>query len=290
MIFNEIITDSEFVAYNLDQLPKEVLKQCDGEFDRRGDLVTGLSEGVDWLFELTRKYQPRTGNILTNSECFIFGYKTDSRQKSYLFHLATEINDQVVCIGRQFRGYNPSDYDYQKNIEKTNTHLTNKWGKTMITTERYLSLPEPIRMAYYYRFDGLNVPLTSSVGIYSRLLPFPIMRPWDTIDNYLAGVNSSNKLSLINDIFPDAQPKKKSSPYINLMIFLDTRPNLSGKQGDIFFIKNHIQDGIIYYIKDADVDNLMILSEPIEALDRYCEHILLRKEGIFNFLPYASKI
>jgi len=73
-------------------------------------------------------------------------------------------------------------------------------------------------------------------------------------------------------------------------MFLDSRPTLRGKEGDVLFVKNHIQDGVIYHIKDADIENMRILSEPAEAIDRYCEHVLLEKPGRFDFLPYTSEM
>jgi hypothetical protein len=74
------------------------------------------------------------------------------------------------------------------------------------------------------------------------------------------------------------------------MMFMAAGPNPAGKEGDVFFVKNAngIQDGVIYHIKDADIENMRILSEPTEAIDLYCEHILLEKEGRFDFLPYTG--
>ena len=44
---------------------------------------------------------------------------------------------------------------------------------------------------------------------------------------------------------------------------------------------------MVYYIRDADVANMMILADPAEAIDRYCEHVLLRNEERFDFRPWA---
>jgi len=35
---------------------------------------------------------------------------------------------------------------------------------------------------------------------------------------------------------------------------------------------------------------MRILSEPAEAVDRYCEHVLLRKPGRFDFQEFTSKM
>ena len=65
-----------------------------------------------------------------------------------------------------------------------------------------------------------------------------------------------------------------------------TAPGRQGRR--CVFVKNIMHDGVIYHIRNADIDNMRILSEPAEAIDRYCEHMLLKREGHFDFLPYTS--
>ena len=73
-------------------------------------------------------------------------------------------------------------------------------------------------------------------------------------------------------------------------MFLNSWGSFIGEKktdGDHLFVKTHDQDGLVYYIRDADVANMMILTDPAEAIDLYCEHVLLRKEGRFDFRPWA---
>jgi hypothetical protein len=86
------------------------------------------------------------------------------------------------------------------------------------------------------------------------------------------------------------EPKRKSASWTNFMLFLDSRPEGKGKEGDQLFVKTHIHDGVIYHVKDADIENMRILSNPAEAIDLYCEHVLLEKEGRFDFLPYTTQM
>ncbi|MEH3021624.1 MAG: hypothetical protein PGN19_02685 [Pseudomonas oryzihabitans] len=237
------------------------------------DFYTPLMMGKEWLLELTLKHQPRTGSFLMRGD-LAARYDTKGGVLSCP-ELFISIEDKIVVVGRRHAGRNPSDLNFFR-----------------FNTERHESLPSSIREAYYFRFDGLNIPLTPTIGIKSRLLPFPIGRPWKSWDGYLEEFRGYKKkyLPWLEERIPGVLPERKSSPCTNFMMFLDSRPTLSGKEGDTLFVKNHIQDGVIYHIKDADIENMRILSEPAEAIDRYCEHVLLEKPGRFDFLPYTSEM
>lgn len=142
----------------------------------------------------------------------------------------------------------------------------------------------PLREAYYTRFDGLNLP-ENVIAYPQRILPWGVTRPWESLEGYLKGLRAYKKYQ---PWFEERLPIKRLEDRkdIPLMAFLDTRRKL--RQGDIFFVKNTIQDGVIYHIKDDVIEDMRILSEPAEAFDRYCEHVLLGKEGRFDFLPYTS--
>lgn len=231
------------------------------------DLYTPILKGRDWLYELTIKYQPKAGEILANgSELIILG----SEEPTYEYFnpvLAQEINGRMIEVFREFGGSNPSDEDY--------TLLDN----------RMISLPEELRAAYYHRFIGLSVIDDPVVGTGSNLLMKDIGN-WGFIDTYLGRIRKKKKyLPFIEEVIPDVKPKYKHDPYFNFSCFL----NVGNHQwGDVFFVKTHIRDGVIYYIRDHDIENMMILSNPIQAMDEYHAHVLMRKEGRFDFMPYAS--
>ncbi|GAA0660132.1 hypothetical protein [Rheinheimera tangshanensis] len=294
MTIDDVKNYSDFFAENISDLPENVFGLLENSNNGVSDYLTPMELGAQWLFEFTKDSQPLTGSLLQSSELFIYGRQSErwdgtTPNNEYHIHLGAEINNQIVIIGRKSLGWNPDDGTYSETIARINANLTKTWGRPISKVERHLSLPTPISKAYYHRLDGLDIPLSPAVGIYSRLLPFPINRPWETIDSYLASLKLKSKLDLIHDWFPRCKPERKSAPYTNLMIFLDTRPALSGKEGDVFFVKNHIQDGTIYYIRDGNIDNLMVLNEPVEAIDKYCHHVLMRDERRFDFMPYVSK-
>jgi hypothetical protein len=146
-------------------------------------------------------------------------------------------------------------------------------------------------MAYYHRIDGLGVPNSESLGPFTRVLPYPISRPWQSVDGYLSDLKLKSKLlPIIEEMIPNVKPERKGSSYTKFMMFLNSWGSFTGNKktdGDHLFVKNHVQDGVVYYIRDADVANMMILADPVEAIDRYCEHVLLRKEERFDFRPWA---
>ncbi|MDT3722302.1 hypothetical protein [Pseudomonas oryzihabitans] len=268
------VTDSTVVWTSAAEVPG-FFKDLIFKERKKIDVYTPLEKGIDWLFELTRKHQPRTGNILVGGNIFAW-YDLNGGEYSTA-KLGLDLNNKVIVVGRSHHRRNPSD---------------NEFNDFRFAKERYDSLPLSIREAYYCRFDGLDIPDSPAVGIYSRLLPFHIGRPWQSWDGYLEEFKGYRKkyLPWLEERIPGVLPARKSSPCTNFMMFLDSRPTLRGKEGDVLFVKNHIQDGVIYHIKDADIENIRILSEPAEAIDRYCEHVLLEKPGRFDFLPYTSEM
>ncbi|WP_413208523.1 hypothetical protein [Rhodospirillum sp. A1_3_36] len=257
-----------------DQIPRDVLN---GIFKIKSDpdIVTPIKKGKEWLYGRTIQHQERTGRILFNGgDLFIRSLDGSSfGSPGISYKLMQEVNGRLISIERENIGDNVDLHD-----------IDGYYG-------RHLSLPDPIRLAYYQRFDGLNAPEETTWGIRRILLPLPIVGGWSSIDNYLKRLRLKKKyLPLIEEMIPGVRPKDLSmESYTNFMMFLDSRYSRLERKGDVLFVKNHIQDKVVYHIKDADVPNMRILADPKEAIDRYCEHVLLRKEGRFDFLPYTTE-
>ena len=271
------------------------IKQRVFEHGETDDQMTPFERGKAWTFEFLSQYQPRTARQLLGGGEFrlvatYMGPSFSGTGDAYNTALVQEVNGQVVEIHRQFWGNNPDDPDYAENIERKNAVLLKRWGFPMRADQRELSLPEPLRMAYYHRIDGLSIANSPVFGIYGWLLPLASSHQWRGIDDYLAGLRLKKKfLPLVEEMIPGIKPAGKDMSY-HFKMFLSSWGSFTGKkrsEGDHLFVKNHIQDGVVYYIRDADVANMMILAEPAEAVDRYCEHVLLRKEGRFDFRPWA---
>jgi hypothetical protein len=247
---------------------------------REFDALTPFLKSKEWLYEETARFQPRTGKLLLEgSQLFISMRKTYYSPQAMIekdatkviginVNLIQEVNGMVVEIPRSFWGSNISDDNYNYNPNWEN---------------RCYSFSEPLRKSYYTRFMGLNIPNMTSIGIYPRLLPRN-NNSWDSIEGYLKEVKQKKYLAQMVEMFPGIRKKVAVVTYNGFMSFLDTRP-----LGDeVFFIKNHIQDGVIYCLKKGDVPNMQILNNPVEAIDLYCEHVLLRREGKFDFTPFLT--
>lgn len=236
-----------------------------------GDFLTPLKNGKQWLYEYTLRYQPKMAKVLLNSnELLILSYVDDT---GYIFvFLLQEISNRILRIERNGYGYNPDDKIFKINYRPP---------------VLYESLPKEIQYSYYYRFNGLDIITNNFFSTQKYLLPRSTNN-WESIDKYLGKLKLKKYLSWFEEKFPKIKPIHKYDFY-KLKIFLDTRPTLSGKEGDVFFVNTATQDGTIYYIKDADIENMYILTNYLEAIDGYCEHILLNKDGRFDFMPYATK-
>ncbi len=263
-------TDACYKIYK--KVPSSLLKKS--ALGECRDGVSLLKNGKEWAYEFIELYQPRTCKCLMSGGDFtifvrngLFGEIVDVVQP---------VNEMLIRVHRQTYGFNSSDATFPARSYA---------GK------RAQSLPESIRLAYYHRIDGLDIPGSAGLGPFTRILPYPVARPWVSIDGYLGDMRLKKKLlPVIEEMIPGVRPKLKEDSYTNFMMFLSSCGSFTPEKktdGDHLFVKTHIQDGVVYYIRDADVTNMMVLADPAEAIDRYCEHVLLRKEERFDFMPWA---
>lgn len=285
----EVLARYPAVYETFEQLPEDiVIATYERTIGREWDIATPLKNGKAWAFEGMRENQRRTYGVLMGAgELEIVRRAHDAGNVQALI---LTVGNSVVEVCRNFWGQNPADPGYQNWIDRIEAKLTRERGRAARKNERQRSLPDEIRRAYYDRLDGLNLPRRVPWGVEYRLLPRPT-RGWDTIDGYLKGLGIDKQaLPIVEEMIPGIRPEQKDMPFVNFMLFLDCRPDVAGLEGDVFFVKNHIQDGIVYYSRDGDVANMMILSNPADAIDRYCEWVLLGKEGRFDFRAYAMPL
>lgn len=272
LTLEEIQKYKGFRCDRYEDVPADVI-----EVTQRGqcyDGVTLLKNGKEWAYELLEQRQPRTWKCLIEGSDFAMFHQT--RTLATVVNVVQLVNDRPVVIHRRSLGFNPSDETYP-----AGSNLGNRSG----------SLPEAVKLAYYHRIDGMYVPTSAGLGPFPRLLPFPIDYGWISIDDFLRDLRLAKKyLPVIDEMVPGAKCEEKGWGYANFTMFLCSWGDFIGKKktdGDYLFVKNNIQDGVVYYIRDRDVPGMTILADPAEAIDRYCEHVLLRKEGRFDFRPWA---
>lgn len=277
-LLEEVVVNGTYYELEDGNLLMSEKEDADELLDLKGRYFDALKYGKSWLYEKTFKYQPRTGRLLLNGSSlylFLKGY-------SYMVQ-ATDRKSRFILINRRSHG----DNLYEKDWLKSQAF----YGGAI----REYSLPNPLIYAYYYRFSGFKAinPSISFGGIEPFFFPSDI-NEWESIDGYLSSLRLKKKyMPFIEKYFPGKCSRHpnmltKDNPRVGLMSFLDTRVNKSKKEGDVFFVKTEIQDKVIYHIRDGDVENMRILSNPVEAIDRYCEHVLLGKSEQFDFLPFTS--
>lgn len=164
-----------------------------------------------------------------------------------------------------------------------------------------LSLPDALAKSWLWRTNGWRMPRGTFEGplVNRRLIGHPSDQ-WQSIDKLLASYNRQWKKKLwpkIEHRFPDAVVTKYNphdgSPYkkTSMRCFLDARPSgVGGPVGDQFLVFSEKRDQVVYHIHHGDIDNIRVLRDPADAIDRYCAHVLRRMPGEFDFSPWSEPL
>lgn len=266
-----------------DNIRKYIYNHEEGEI-LLTDVITPLEKGKEWLFELTCKHQSRTGKLLIEGgQLFVRQTSGFHNLEEYAFHLGIEIQGKIIIMARGTWGNNLCDPNYVNygNIEYKD------------------SFPFGIKEAYYTRFDGLNIYPEQTVGVSSYMLPRPAISLC-VIDYHLDRFKNNKKKQLqwFDEHFPHLAPKKKGEIRYGFREILNTIPFYDTYAGekqtqlplDFLFMKHDPQDGVVYHMVDDKVDEMRIVDDPVDVIDRYCEHVLLNKPERFDFLPFTSPL
>lgn len=283
--YDSVKSSYDLVLENYEDIPTTLIDQVHDLQRPSWDYITPMRMGKEWTLEPMREAQPLTWAALMRGSDLRLAHESRGGRSSQILFLV--VDGMVVLIGRDFAGKNPDDAGYRDWMQIRRGALLRRLGYHVEPVQRSLSVPTPVRLAYYSRIDGLSLPRQMPPGIASRLLPRGINR-WHSVDLHLAELRLKKKyLSLVEELIPGIRPEEKDEPYTNFMLFLDSRPLMSGLEGDVFFVKNHVQDGIVYYVRDSDFPRMMILDDAGQAIDRYCAHILAGSDDRFDFRPFA---
>ncbi|MBD8688402.1 MULTISPECIES: hypothetical protein [unclassified Rhizobium] len=243
------------------------------------DYYTPLHLEKDGLFTGLRQHQPRTAKLLTEGGALILRASKIPTMavgpvESWVLNFGLEVNRQMVMIERGFYGMHPADTTFHQN----------KPGAELLR-----ALPEPLREAYYTTFDGMKLPERPTVSVYGRFLPRNTNN-WTLWDQYLGQFRGYKKkyIPWLIEKLPETQPKKPSKyGFFDFRCMLESVPDENGMV-DFLWVKSFCEDGTVYHIRGNDVENMRILTNPAQAIDGYCDHVLSRKEGNFNFLPFTE--
>lgn len=153
-----------------------------------------------------------------------------------------------------------------------------------------LALPDALAKSWLWRVEGWRLPSEPFQGpiVNRRLIGYQ----WKDADNYLDSLGRGWKkryLPLIVERFPDTKTNLNGIKRIEFSCFLDTRPaGLNGPVGDQLFVCLTRRDQVVYHVHQGDVENMRILRDPADAVDRYCAHVLRRLPGEFDFSPWSE--
>lgn len=275
---NEFIKENEEYTFfeNVDEIPQDLEDAIyKASRNREYDVVTPFKEGGrDWLFEYVYKYQPLTGEILKTGK--LFGGVDLSRGKVDLTYLCLELDDSILRFKRNFYGSNLSD--------------TNESRKFMRDGSRFNSLPEEIKMAYYYKFIGFRILADDYYGFGM------LADQWDSFDGYMESYRIPKRkhkewYKWMEQYMPPFDLKPALGACVDFMCFLDTRYyNSKNKVDTTLFVKTHLRDGVVYAIQNGNIENMKILDNPSEAIDRYCAYVLTTGKTDFDFTPYLKPL
>lgn len=154
----------------------------------------------------------------------------------------------------------------------------------------WLSLPTAISRSWLWRSTGWRLPrqVPPAPMLYRQMVCCIVTQGVDDIIKSY-GDKASVSEALVTDLiarFPDISPSRKGGR-LEMRCFLDTRPmGVSGPVGDQFFTRSRMRDGTVYHIRNGDAANLRTLENPVEAIDCYHEHLLLKRPGEFDFSPW----
>lgn len=248
---------------------------------QKDDYYTPLRDGKEILFEGMFRHQPRTANLLMNANPLVlrarsFYEQTSTSPSRWTLDFGLEVEGQMVMIERLYHGQNLDDPGYEKSEP-----ISLEWA-----------LPPSLRESYYTTFCGMKIPDRPYVSIYGRSMPRNVNN-WTLWSNYLGQFRGYKKkyIPWLEERLPLVKPSKPSKHgYFDFRCFLVSVPDEKTGQGDYLWVKSFHEDGTVYHVRGKDVENMRILSEPAEAVDRYCEHVLLRKEGHFDFLAFTADL
>ena len=247
---------------------------------RTYDYLGFLKGKNPWILEPLEKRQPHSCNVFQEKGSpLLLGIRliadplfpnNPPKPKPYLFF---DVCGRMIEVRPNFPGNNYEDGD-------------DCFGTL-------LSIPEELAKSWLWRTDGWRIPseLPEYVMTNRQLIGHPTSG-WKDTDVYLDSLGRGWKkkyLSKIVERFPDTATNINGIKRYNFECFLDTRPsNINGPVGDQFFVCSTRQDKIVYHIHRGDVDNIRVLHNPAEAIDRYCAHTLLRTPHEFDFMPWSE--
>ncbi|PPT89194.1 hypothetical protein XthCFBP4691_13945 [Xanthomonas theicola] len=258
----------------------DFLKEVNKKGITNDDIAGMLSRGKDWVLDPLKQLQPQSyaafqegsGPLLLGI-MLIKDLMNPEEPRIPVTVLFFDMHDRMVEVSPTFPGDTYEDGN-------------DSFGSL-------LSLPDGLAKSWLWRTDGWRIPgrVGESYLANRQLIGHPSSK-WKDADSYLETLGKGWKkkwLPKIVELFPDAVEKKDGIKRIKFRCFLDTRPvGVGGPVGDQFFVCSTRRDQVVYHVHEGDIGNLRVLHDPVDAIDRYCAHVLRRNPGQFDFSQWSE--
>lgn len=263
---------------------RSLFLERDSDGTRNYDYAGLLQRGKDWIIEPLRTLQPYSfqalhevvGPLLIGIVLIPDPFKPDDLSAAATPVMFFDASGRMVEVRPSFPG------DTYEDGNDCFGYL--------------LSLPDALAKSWLWRTGSWRIPSEPFQGplVNRRLIGHPSGGDWKDADTYLDSMGRGWKkkyLSRIVEKLPDTVTNKNGIRRYRFQCFLDTRPaGLGGPMGDQFFVCSTRRDQVVYHIHQGDIDNIRILRDPADAIDRYCAHVLRRIPGEFDFSSWSDPL
>lgn len=268
---------------------QSIFLERDSNGTRNYDYAGLLQHGKDWIIEPLRELQPHSFQAFQEVVGPLF---------LGIMLIADLVRPERPPIVRPIMFFDASGRMVE--VHPTFPGNTYEEGEKAVP-DSLQSLPDALAKSWLWRTRGWRMPSEPFQGplINRRLVCHP-MQGWSSVSDVLKTYDPKRWKWMMNSIlghFPDAVVTRYNphdgNPYqwTSMRCFLDTRPSgLNGPMGDQFFVFDQKRDRTVYHIHQGDIDDIRILHDPADAIDRYCAHVLRRIPGEFDFSKWSEPL
>ena len=240
-----------------------------------------LAKGKDWFLEPLRELQPRSYQALAKSKLlcgFHAFYECNPPKIGNLVHCERMLVVQDRAI----------------ELVPYHTALPEETGLPGFSDNAY---PEFLVRSWWYRMAGYRVvrEMPKVTGDWAGpLLSYPDCGTGvNDLVSWLGPKAKKQYMPVLKEMFgADTVTKKYETNRVALLCFLDTRVPLTNQvpAGDQLFIRRDRSDQVVYHVRECRFDQMRVMNPETlpECMDRYFEHVLLRRPGEFDFMPYSK--
>jgi hypothetical protein len=244
------------------------------------ETVALLSKGKEWFLGPLRDLQPRSYQVLAESQLLGgFHARYDDKPPNPGNHVQCR---RILLV-------------QDRAIELVPYHTASP-EETGIPGFKDDAYPEFLARSWWFRMAGYKLirEMPGNIGDWAGpLLSYP--NCGTGVNDLVAWLGPDAKqryMSVLKEMFgADTVTKVYETGRVALLCFLDTRVPMTNpvQAGDQLFIRRDRSDQVVYHTRECRFDQMRVMAPETlpECMDRYFEHVLLRRPGEFDFMPYS---